>query len=518
MDSLGNILRPKTENEIESSLKNMSEDDIVESAKNNPAVLDLIINNDWLSAESYGILFIWCIKIYNKHCALKLLTKNISKEYVNLGILELLKHNNRYVEIGSFLNSLIEDKRADISSNRNELFRWAAKNGQLSVVTKLLENPKVDPSDINNQALLAAETYEYKNIVNILLKDPRVRAKLTPQQMAKYKIRESLGDILKPKSEDEVKQAALEIKDPNELLRTALNKIGSAELVKIAIQRGADPNKVAGDVSNIKNPEIIRILLTDPQTKVAPNSLVYKALKFGLEDEVIKLLKDDKLNPGAKNSIILVWAVGFGLKKLTQALLKDERVKPEAEEESIAEALSIAIARGNNDITRILIGDDRINTGGDYNRPIKVAAQFGNVEAVKLLLANPKVDPSQEDLSTSKPNYAIAQAAENGHVEIVELLLQDKRVKDKLTVEELKKYEDIMKKKIVRESLVETVAAEPAQPTTKPGVKPGVKPGTKPGAPSPIRRERPSVTPKPKASADDVAEKFLGLIEEEPEE
>jgi len=74
-----------------------------------------------------------------------------------------------------------------------------------------------------------------------------------------------------------------------------------------------------------------------------------------------------------------------------------------------------------------------------------------------------------------------------------------------------------MKKKIVRESLVETVMAEPAQPTTKPGVKPGTKPGTKPGSPSPIRRERPSVTPKPKASADDVAKKFMDLIEE-PEE
>jgi len=360
-ESIENILRPKSDNEITNSLKDMSEEDIVERAKNNPAILSYILDNDknLLSRDSYGELFKWCIKVYNKHYALKLLEK-VSKEDLNIGISMLLKHDNRYLEIGSFLKTLINDKRADVSANRNELIRWASKQGLINVVTHLMQDPNVDPSDIDNQALLSAEIYEHKNIVNLLLKDPRVRAKLTPSQMAKYKIRESIGDFLKPKSEDDVKKAALEIKDPNELLRVALNKIGNPELVRIAIQRGADPNKVAGDVSNIKNPEIIKILLTNPQTKVSPNSLVYKALKLGLEDEVINLLKEGKLNPGAKNSVILVWSVGFALKKLTQELLKDERVKPEAEEESIAEALSIAIARGNNDLVKILLDDPRI--------------------------------------------------------------------------------------------------------------------------------------------------------------
>lgn len=67
-----------------------------------------------------------------------------------------------------------------------------------------------------------------------------------------------------------------------------------------------------------------------------------------------------------------------------------------------------------------------------------------------------------------------------------------------------------MIKKIVRESLFED--AMMAEPTTKPGVKPGVKPTTKPGAPSPIRREKPSVNPGPKATAEDVAKKYLNLI------
>jgi len=64
--------------------------------------------------------------------------------------------------------------------------------------------------------------------------------------------------------------------------------------------------------------------------------------------------------------------------------------------------------------------------------------------------------------------------------------------------------------KIVRESLIKEETAM-AEPRTKPGVKPGVKPGIK-RPPSPIRRERPSVTPRPKASAEAVAKRFLDLI------
>ena len=53
--------------------------------------------------------------------------------------------------------------------------------------------------------------------------------------------------------------------------------------------------------------------------------------------------------------------------------------------------------------------------------------------------------------------------------------------------------------------------ADLAQPTTKPTVRPGTKPTTKPGRPSPFRKDKPSVVPGPKATAENVAEKFLNL-------
>ncbi len=52
-----------------------------------------------------------------------------------------------------------------------------------------------------------------------------------------------------------------------------------------------------------------------------------------------------------------------------------------------------------------------------------------------------------------------------------------------------------------------------AQPITKPDVKPGTKPTTRPDRPSPIRRDKPSVEPAPKANlkkatAEDVVSRY----------
>lgn len=52
---------------------------------------------------------------------------------------------------------------------------------------------------------------------------------------------------------------------------------------------------------------------------------------------------------------------------------------------------------------------------------------------------------------------------------------------------------------------------------------PGTKPGTKPGRPSPIRRDKPSVNPSPKAelpksNVEDVAKRFISELNERGED
>jgi hypothetical protein len=56
-----------------------------------------------------------------------------------------------------------------------------------------------------------------------------------------------------------------------------------------------------------------------------------------------------------------------------------------------------------------------------------------------------------------------------------------------------------------------------AQPMVQPRTRPTTTPSTKPGRPSPYRKDKPSVTPKPKANAEKVAEKFLSLTKNNKE-
>ena len=57
-----------------------------------------------------------------------------------------------------------------------------------------------------------------------------------------------------------------------------------------------------------------------------------------------------------------------------------------------------------------------------------------------------------------------------------------------------------------------------AEPEVKPTTKPKTKPVTTPSRPSPIRRDKPSVEPAPKASAEEVADKFIALMNKSGED
>ena len=303
-ETVRDILKPKSGEEIENEINNLNDLELVDlvTSKNVVDVLHFALDRE-LSPELNGKLLEWAVdwdrgdpKIVEQ-----ILKRDLLPRHISLAISKTLhpKHIKRNEEAKYKNNSkifylLLRDPRLDPGSNRNQLIRWASSNGHTKLVVELLKDPRVDPSDVDNAALTGAEVYEHDNIIRLLLNDERVINKFTPEMKRKYNIDEQehlgIGGILKPKSKDEIFQAALRIQNPDELLKTTIEKIGDPELVKVAIERGADPNKVASD-SGLKNPEIIKILLTNPQTKVSPNSLVYKALKVGLEKEIIKLIK-----------------------------------------------------------------------------------------------------------------------------------------------------------------------------------------------------------------------------------
>ena len=85
-------------------------------------------------------------------------------------------------------------------------------------------------------------------------------------------------------------------------------------------------------------------------------------------------------------------------------------------------AIHFASERGHVEVVRLLLNDSRVNPATSNNRAIKWASNNGHLEVVRLLLNDPRVDPADAN------NGAIRWASHNGHAEVVRLLLNDIRV------------------------------------------------------------------------------------------
>lgn len=84
------------------------------------------------------------------------------------------------------------------------------------------------------------------------------------------------------------------------------------------------------------------------------------------------------------------------------------------------------------------VGTKIFNPARDDNAAIKRMAMLGNLDAVRALLRDPRVDPSAND------NAAIGLASRGGHLEVVKELLKDPRVnpstKDNYAIKKALKY------------------------------------------------------------------------------
>ena len=72
------------------------------------------------------------------------------------------------------INRLLEDPRVDPSVKRNHAVYLAAKTRNLDLLERLLEDHRVDPSDFNNIALFKASNQGFSEIVQKLLENQKV--------------------------------------------------------------------------------------------------------------------------------------------------------------------------------------------------------------------------------------------------------------------------------------------------------------------------------------------------------
>jgi hypothetical protein len=92
------------------------------------------------------------------------------------------------------------------------------------------------------------------------------------------------------------------------------------------------------------------------------------------------------------------------------------------------ELMKLLLEKSPNDPAGMTKDEKRYNTGSkDFsNAPIRIAAKKGYIDIVKLLMKDPRVDPSAGN------NFALNWSFHEGHKEMAILLLTDKRVRDKI--------------------------------------------------------------------------------------
>lgn len=74
----------------------------------------------------------------------------------------------------------------DPSANNNAAIRLASDTGRINIVNLLLRDPRVDPTAQNNIAVNRASDFEHRDIVRRLLQDIRVRHSLTGVELEKF--------------------------------------------------------------------------------------------------------------------------------------------------------------------------------------------------------------------------------------------------------------------------------------------------------------------------------------------
>jgi ankyrin repeat protein len=84
----------------------------------------------------------------------------------------------------SVVERLLQDPRVDPSADNNMTLQHACYSGHIAVVERLLQDPRVDPSNNNLSIQLAAEN-SHLAIFTLLLQDPRVDVhKLDPNKIS----------------------------------------------------------------------------------------------------------------------------------------------------------------------------------------------------------------------------------------------------------------------------------------------------------------------------------------------
>ncbi|KAJ3268041.1 hypothetical protein HDV01_003513 [Terramyces sp. JEL0728] len=153
--------------------------------------------------------------------------------------------------------------------------------------------------------------------------------------------------------------------------------------------------------------QIVELLLKTIDPSVNNNECIRICAKYGYIDLVKLLLRDPRVVPTDT-----LWRCCINGHFSTVKYLMDY-VEPY---ESNNLAIRQACINGNVDIIKLLLDDSRVDPSDHDNEAIKYASYFGHLKVVEMLLSDPRVDCNADK------GMSLFYAIQNGHSGVVELL------------------------------------------------------------------------------------------------
>ena len=171
---------------------------------------------------------------------------------------------------------------------------------------------------------------------------------------------ESIKHLLKPKSEDDIKNSIMNSNSSNRLdriFRFKLNHLFSDdEILEICKDLTTDEKLYKGTRHNI--PILIKQSILDGVNTSKDNQMLIKfASQNGYPDIIEMLLKDDRVNPVVHNNLPIAYAAENGHLDAVKVLMNDKRVDPSDHNN---DAIKYALRNNHLTVVKELLKDKRV--------------------------------------------------------------------------------------------------------------------------------------------------------------
>ena len=225
---------------------------------------------------------------------------------------------------------LLQDPCVNPSDGENNAIRLASQEGHLAVVDRLLQDPRVDPSDCNNYAFRMAVIHNHIDVVKRLLQDVRVNPSVDNNQLVGIASLEILDILLQDSPSWHPYRGRVDPSDNDNYAIICASEHGCLDIVNRLLQdprvNPADSeNKAIRLASRNGHLAVVNRLLQDPRVNPAEYKSIYWATKNGHIAVVNRLLQDERVGIPYDN---IPWALQIGQYDIAELLIKDSRTGP----------------------------------------------------------------------------------------------------------------------------------------------------------------------------------------------